>query len=124
MPAALAGASVAVRTSWIAIRALAASTTVPIAEELAFRGFLLRRLMAEDFEAVPPGHFTWPALLLSSVAFGALHGQRWIAGTLAGLVYGLAMAHRGKFADAVVAHATTNAILAVYVLLSSQWQLW
>ena len=57
-----------------------------IAEELAFRGFLLRRLVAEDFEAVPSGRFTWPALLLSSVAFGALHGSRWIAGTLAGLL--------------------------------------
>jgi CAAX prenyl protease-like protein len=103
---------------------LAASTTVPFAEELAFRGYLLRRLMAEDFETVPIGRFTWPALLLSSLAFGALHGERWLAGTLAGLIYGLAMARRGKLADAVVAHATTNALLAVWVLLSNQWQLW
>jgi hypothetical protein len=42
-----------------------------------------------------------------------LHGGRWFAGTLAGLR-----------ADAVVAHATTNATLAVYVLVSHQWQLW
>jgi len=124
MPAALAGATVAARTAWIAVRALAAATTVPIAEELAFRGFLLRRLMAEDFESVEPGRFTWPALLLSSVAFGALHGSRWIAGTLAGLLYGLAMTHKGKLGDAVIAHATTNAILAVYVLLFNRWQLW
>ena len=96
MPVALAGATAATRTLWISIRALAATTTVPIAEELAFRGFLLRRLMAEDFETIPMGRFTWPALLLSSVAFGALHGSRWVAGTLAGLLYGLAVARRGK----------------------------
>jgi exosortase E/protease (VPEID-CTERM system) len=124
MPVALAGASAATRTAWISIRALAAATTVPIAEELAFRGFLLRRLMAEDFETIPLGRFTWPALLASSLAFGALHGSRWIAGTLAGLLYGFAVARRGKLGDAVVAHATTNAILAACVLVSNQWQLW
>jgi membrane protease YdiL (CAAX protease family) len=61
---------------------------------------------------------------VSSIAFGALHGGRWIAGTLAGLLYGYAVLRRGKLGDAVVAHATTNAILAVYVVVWSQWQLW
>ncbi|MGA2738457.1 MAG: CPBP family glutamic-type intramembrane protease [Bryobacteraceae bacterium] len=51
------------------------ATTVPIPEELAFRGFLLRRLMAEDFESIPLGRVTWPALLVPSVAFGALARQ-------------------------------------------------
>ena len=124
MPVALAGASAATRTGWILIRALAAATTVPIAEELAFRGYLLRRLMAEDFETIPLGRFTWPALLVSSLAFGALHGSRWVAGTLAGLLYGFAVARRGKLGDAVIAHATTNAILAAYVLVCNQWQFW
>jgi len=124
MPAALADASAGMRTAWIAIRALAAATTVPIAEELAFRGFLMRRLISEDFEAIPFGRFSWFALAVSSIAFGALHGGRWIAGTLAGLLYGYAVLRRGKLGDAVVAHATTNAILAVYVVVWSQWQLW
>jgi exosortase E/protease (VPEID-CTERM system) len=124
MPVALAGASATTRTAWISIRALAATTTVPIAEELAFRGYLLRRLMAEDFETIPLGRFTWPALLVSSIAFGALHSSRWVAGTLAGLLYGFAAARRGKLGDAVVAHATTNAILAAYVLVFHQWQYW
>jgi exosortase E/protease (VPEID-CTERM system) len=124
MPGARAEAGAAARSAWIAIRALAAITTVPIAEELAFRGFLLRRLIAEDFESVPFKCFTWPALLLSSVAFGVLHGNRWIAGTLAGLLFGLAMDRNGKLADAVIAHATTNAILAACVLLSNRWQFW
>jgi exosortase E/protease (VPEID-CTERM system) len=124
MPVALAGASAATRTAWILIRVLAATTTVPIAEELAFRGFLLRRVMADDFETIPVGRLTWPALLVSSIAFGALHGTRWIAGTLAGLLYTVAVARRGKLGDAVIAHATTNAILAAYLLVYNQWQLW
>jgi CAAX prenyl protease-like protein len=124
MPVALAGASAGTRTAWILIRILAATTTVPIAEELAFRGFLLRRVMADDFETIPVGRLTWPALLVSSIAFGALHGNRWIAGTVAGLLYAFAVARRGKLGDAVIAHATTNAMLAAYVLVYNQWQLW
>jgi CAAX prenyl protease-like protein len=124
MPVALAGATAGTRMAWISIRALAAATTVAVAEELAFRGFLLRRLMQEDFEAIPFGRFTWPALLVSSIAFGVLHGGRWIGGTVAGLLYGFAMIRRGRLGDAVIAHATTNAIVAVYVVGWSQWQLW
>ena len=124
MPVALAGASAPIRTAWILIRVLAATVTVPIAEELAFRGFLLRRIRAEDFETIPLMRFTWLALFVSSFAFGALHGSRWIAGTLAGLLYAFAAARRGKLGDAVIAHATTNAILAAYVLVYNQWQLW
>jgi CAAX prenyl protease-like protein len=80
--------------------------------------------MAEDFETIPLACITWFALLGSSIAFGALHGDRWISGTVAGLLYGFAAAHRGKLGDAVIAHAATNALLAVYVLFCNQWQLW
>jgi hypothetical protein len=30
----------------------------------------------------------------------------------------------GRFGEAVAAHATSNALLAAYILLGSQWQLW
>ena len=98
--------------------------TVPIAEELAFRGFLYRRFQAAEFETVPLRRFAWPALLASSIIFGLLHGSRWIAGTLAGAAYGLALLRRGRVGDAVAAHATTNALLAFEVLARSQWSFW
>src|SRR5688572_3137554 len=65
-------------------RTLGSVVAIPIAEELAFRGFLQRRLIAADFEAVPQRSFTWPSLLGSAFAFGAAH-QSLLAGTLAGL---------------------------------------
>lgn len=122
--AALGASPVAAKISWIAIRALAAVVTVPLAEELAFRGFLMRRLIAADFDAVPFGRFSWFALLGSSVAFGVLHGGYWLAGCIAGILFGLVMLWRGRIANAVVAHATANALLAAYVLLSHKWHLW
>ena len=103
---------------------VAAILTVPIAEELAFRGFLIRRLISGDFDELSPRQYTYVGVLVSSVAFGLLHGDRWLAGTLAGLIYALAYLRRGRIGDAVVAHATTNALLAACVLLGGKWDLW
>ena len=124
MPGPLSASSAAARITWIAFRVLAATITVPIAEELAFRGFLLRRLVSQGFESVSFTQFSWFALVVSSVLFGALHGSRWPAGILAGLLYAYAVIRRGRIGEAVAAHATTNALLAGYVLLFGQWQLW
>jgi hypothetical protein len=38
--------------------------------------------------------------------------------------YALALYRRGSLTDAVVAHATTNALLAAYVLTTGSWALW
>jgi exosortase E/protease (VPEID-CTERM system) len=112
------------RILWISLRVLAAVITVPLAEELAFRGFLMRRLIAPHFESVSFRNFSWIALLVSSVAFGLLHGRYWVAGTVAGILFGLVLVRRGRIGDAVVAHATANALLAAYVLVYHQWHLW
>jgi len=124
MPLPLQQARAPVRWVWIALRLVSAVITVPISEELAFRGFLMRRLRAREFERVPPGYLHWPALAISSVMFGALHGARWPAGIAAGVIYGLAYVRRGRLSDAILAHATTNALLAGAVLLLGDWQFW
>ena len=123
MPAALASSPSSIRAGWIVFRVLAAVVTVPIAEELAFRGFLLRRLATPQFETLPLTAFTWLGLAVSSLAFGLLHGHFWFVGTLAGLLYAWAMLRRGRIGEAVIAHATTNAFLACYVLLFHKWHL-
>lgn len=112
------------RWSWIFFRVVAASTTVPIAEELAFRGFLLRRVVSPDFQSVTAARFTPVAILVSSVAFGVMHGNRWLAGTFAGLIYAWAFRRHNRLGDAALAHAVTNALLAATVLLTANWQLW
>lgn len=124
MPRELAGLSPIARFAWIAVRVLAAVTTVPFAEELAFRGFLIRRFVSADFESLPWQRFTRLGLAASSLAFGVLHGERWIAGTLAGLLYAWAMLRKGSIGDAVAAHAITNAWLAGYVLCFDRWNFW
>ncbi len=109
--------------TWLAFRVVGSVITVSIAEELAFRGYLIRRLVASDFTTVRPGQFTWLSFVISSMLFGALLG-RWLAGTLAGMAYALALYRRGKIVDAIVAHATTNALIAGFVLATGSWSLW
>jgi CAAX prenyl protease-like protein len=96
---------------------------VPLAEELAFRGYLIRKLTAKDFENVPLGQFSWFSFMATSVLFGLMH-ERWVAGILAGMGYALALYRRGQLGDAVIAHMTTNALIAVFVLTQAKWSLW
>jgi len=109
--------------AWLVFRVLGTVITVPLAEELAFRGYLIRKLIAKDFENVPLVQFSWFSFMLTSVLFGLLH-ERWIAGTLAGMCYALALYRRGQIGDAVIAHMTTNALIAIFVLTQARWSLW
>lgn len=109
---------------WLGFRVIGAVVTVPIAEELAFRGYLARILAGDDFENLPARSQNWLSLLVSSALFGALHPGRWASGMAAGLLYAVALDRRGRVADAIVAHATTNALIATYVLTTGSWSLW
>jgi exosortase E/protease (VPEID-CTERM system) len=123
-PAALTNASNLTRISWITLRIVGAVAMVPVAEELAFRGFLLRRLSSSDFESVSWTTFAWAPFLISSAAFGIMHGERWLAGTIAGAIFALVQIRRGRIGDAIVAHAVANVLVAAWVLVGGNWQLW
>ncbi len=112
------------RIGWLTFRILGAVVTVPVAEELAFRGFLPRRLLSPHFEKIALRGIPLIPLMVSSLAFGLMHGSRWFAGAVAGLLYGWAMRRRGRIGDAVAAHAVTNALLAAWVLWGGAWSLW
>src|SRR5262249_22575122 len=107
---------------WMVFRIVGSVITAPLAEELAFRAYLTRRLINSDYSSLAIGSFSWPSFLVSSALFGLLHGS-WLAGTAAGMLFALALYRRGRIADAVLAHATTNACLTAYVLTTGNWWL-
>ncbi len=112
------------RFTWISFRVLAAVLTVPMAEELAFRGYVARRLMAREFDTVAFTALTALSIGISSFVFGLMHGQQWIVGTLAGLAFAAVLRSKGQICDAFVAHATSNLFLAAWVLLRGDWGQW
>ena len=109
---------------WLAVRVFGYVITVPLAEELAFRGFALRRLQREDFQNVPSGEFALIPWIVSSILFGVMHGSMWLAGSIAGLMFGIALFRRRSLGDAVQAHATTNLLLVIYAVTTGHWSAW
>lgn len=124
LPEGFAAMPAGLRVLWLAARLAAAVGTVPVAEELAFRGYLLRRMADADFERVSWQNFAWLPLVVSTVAFGMMHESRWLAGMAAGAAYALVQIRRGRMGDAVAAHAVTNAALAALVWITGDWRYW
>ncbi len=108
---------------WLLARLIGSVFLVPVVEELAFRGYLLRRLQAEDFTAVRFDSLPLKAVAVSSLAFGLLH-QAWFAGLVAGVAFAYAGTFRNRLSDAVVAHAVANLCVAVHVVVFQRWDLW
>lgn len=104
-------------------RLLGAAVVVPLMEELFWRSFALRWISHPEFMAVSPARVGLKALLICSVLFGAGH-TLWLAGMVAGLVYGALYMKSGKLWAPVLAHATTNGLLGLWVLHTGQWSFW
>jgi CAAX prenyl protease-like protein len=109
---------------WVAARFAISVLLVPIAEELAYRGYLMRCFGGVEFDSLPYKAAGWVGLLVSAAAFGVVHGAMWLPGLIAGLSYGLIVMRRDTLGEGVVAHGTTNALIALAVLGFHQWQLW
>jgi len=107
-------------------RLAGAALVVPVFEELFVRSFAIRYLVKpDDFSSVPPGTFTWFSFWGSIALFCGGH-KLWEmpAAFAAGVVYTLVLYRRRELADCIVAHATTNLLLGIYVLLTGTWGYW
>lgn len=123
-PASLQSVGTGAATAWLALRFVGYVAIVPLVEELAFRVYAMRRLIRDDVDAVPVGTFSLMSFVVSSLLFGALHGALWIQGTLAGMTFAWVLYRRRSVGDAVLAHATANALIAIYVFTTGRWSVW
>jgi exosortase E/protease (VPEID-CTERM system) len=121
MPEVLAAAPPSLRWGWIVCRVAGSVLTVPLAEELAYRGFLMRRLQSRDFEALAYQRVGWFAIAVSSLLFGVAHGALWLPGSIAGFAYGWIAKRQGRLGEAVSAHLMTNLLVTVVALASGNW---
>jgi CAAX prenyl protease-like protein len=107
----------------IAVRWVGAALMVPVMEELFWRGFLMRWVDKPEFESVDPKMVSFKAVGLSTLAFMLAHTQ-WLAAIVAGLAYAWLYRQTGKLWAPIVAHAVTNGVLGVWVVVMGQWQFW
>lgn len=105
------------------MRLLGMAVVVPVMEELFWRSYLMRWLERQAFLKVDPASVGARALLISSAVFALEHNQ-WLAGFIAGLVYGWLYLRTGKLWVPVIAHAVTNGGLGAYILVTHDWRFW
>ena len=107
----------------VLMRWVGAALMVPIMEELFWRSFLMRWVDQVDFLKVDPRSVTLKAVLLSTAVFTLAHTQ-WLAAIVAGLAYAWLYRRSGSLWSPIIAHAVTNGILGVWVVVLSRWQFW
>jgi CAAX prenyl protease-like protein len=106
------------------LRAFRAVAIVPLVEELFWRGWLMRWIIAPDFLTVAPGTWSASAFWVVAVLFACEHGSFWEVGLAAGLLYNWWMIRTKSLADVTVAHAVTNACLSAYVVAAGKSEYW
>jgi uncharacterized protein len=107
----------------VVVRWIGATLVVPLMEELFWRSFLMRWLQDPVFESVSPHQVGLKAVALSTFAFMLAH-TLWLAAIVAGLVYAWLYIRTGKLWVPVIAHATTNGALGLWVISTGSWQFW
>jgi CAAX prenyl protease-like protein len=118
-------ASPQARLAFLAIRMAGAVLLVPVMEELFWRDFLWRQILApNDFKLAGVGEFGWGPLLGVSVAFAFVHGNWWLTSVVWALMIGGLLVYTRSLGACIVAHAVTNLLLALYVLRTHDWAFW
>jgi uncharacterized protein len=109
---------------FLAVRFVGLAVLVPILEELFWRGFLLRWITdAEGWEKLPIEKFTLVATLITSALFAVAHPE-WLAALMYALGLCWLLRSTKSLTACITAHAVTNLLLGVYVLVTKSWQLW
>ncbi len=107
----------------IFFRLLGAVVVVAVLEELFWRSFLMRYLIDKNFQQVPLGTYThfsfWAVVFLF-----ALEHFRIVPGAMAGALYGALLCFTRNIWVPILAHATTNLALGLYVLRTGSWGFW
>lgn len=125
-------------------RMIASTLLVPIFEELLMRVYVfriahqwyieLRKHQIHPFDKVfyekslndfKPGEWSYFAIIFSTVAFAMGHQvMAWPAA----IIYGFLMAGlwviRKDIISCIIAHATTNFTLGIYIYFTGRWELW
>ena len=98
---------------------------VPIMEELIWRSFLMRYLVKANFLTIPLGHYSHLSFWGTVIAFTLVHRPwEWPVAAATGILYGAYIVKRKNLIGCMLAHATTNLGLAVYVLITGSWHYW
>jgi membrane protease YdiL (CAAX protease family) len=111
--------------SFYAVRIAGAVLVVPVMEELFWRDFLWRTILApNDFKLAKVGEWGWSAFLVVCAAFALVHGNWWLTSIVWAMMVGLLLVYTKSLGACIIAHGVTNLLLAGYVLWTKDWSFW
>ena len=108
---------------FILVRSVGLVLLVPVAEELFWRGFLLRWIISANWEEQPIGIFTFRSFLWVVLLFTSAHPE-WFAAAAYCILLNILLYWKKDLWLCIIAHSTSNFIVVVYVLLTGSWILW
>lgn len=109
--------------AFLFVRFVGLAAVVPIIEEFFLRGFLMRFVMGAEWWKIPFGQVDKLALAVGTLVPMLMHpGELVAAGVWFSLVTWLMVRTRNIW-DCVVAHAVTNLLLGLFVVVFDQWHL-
>jgi CAAX prenyl protease-like protein len=113
---------------WLTVlsRFVRLAIVVPLLEEIFWRGFLMRYLIkSPEFETVKIGTYSALSFWVVAALFALEHEQvDWVAAFATGILFNLVAVRTKSLSSCVVAHATTNLCLGLYVMATQQWGYW
>lgn len=146
------GYSLTVVYALFLVRIFGATVIVPIAEELFWRGFLMRFLInpnADKYRAPkdkldtlawldydldrftydrwyqnPLGQYRPVSFWGTTFAFSLVHGSFWVLAIIYAVMIGWLFCRTKSLGDAIFAHGVTNLLLGFYVIYTGNYWFW
>ncbi|MCS7033661.1 MAG: CAAX prenyl protease-related protein [Phycisphaerae bacterium] len=104
---------------------IGASLIVPVMEELFWRDFVWRTIIApSNFKLARIGERDWKAFFGVAFVFAVVHGNWWLTSIVWALLIGWLLLRTKSIGACIVAHSTTNFLLGAYVLYTRDWSFW
>lgn len=118
-------ASPALMWAFIGVRLVGATLVVPVMEELFWRDYLWRRIIApNDFKLAGVGEWDWKAFVATSLLFAIVHGNWWLTSIVWGFMVAGLLAFTRSLGACIIMHGVTNLLLGLYVLKYRDWAFW
>lgn len=110
---------------FLAVRWLGPTLVVPVMEELFWRDFLWRSLIApNDFKLAKVGEWDRTAFYVVALLFATVHLQIWATSIVYALLIGGLLVSTRSLGACILAHGVTNFLLGAYVLVTQDWKYW
>lgn len=116
------GSSLAV-VAYLIMRGFGLAIVVPVVEEYFLRGFLMRFMSADKWWKYPIGSVTRNSAIVGTVVPMLMHPGELIAAGLWFTLITILFVRTKNLWECIVAHAVTNFVLGIYVVLSGAWHL-